>query len=210
MRLKHWAYGNSLKLYDKQRTVLRIETTLNNPRGYTVFRPAEGARHGGSRWRPLRQGIADLHRRTVLSQAANDRYAEALAAVRLPTALGTWLAGCTRPVHYRGRRVRGLQPWAAAELAVLRALSRGEFLLAGLRNRDVRTLLFPTATHCRAERRRRAAHVTRLLRLMRAHGVLRKVAHTRRYQVTVRGRGLITAVLAAHAANAEQLSTLAA
>jgi hypothetical protein len=31
LRLKHQANGNSVKLYDKQGSVLRVETTLNRP-----------------------------------------------------------------------------------------------------------------------------------------------------------------------------------
>jgi hypothetical protein len=210
VRLKHWAYGNSIKLYDKQGSVLRIETTINNPHGFTVFRPREGDRHGRCGWRAMRQGIADLHRRTVVSQAANDRYGEALAMVRDTTPLGALLARCTRPIMHRGRRVRALHPWAPEELALLRAVTRGEFLLNGLRNRDLRLHLYPTATRCPRERRQRAAHITRLLRVLRAHGLLRKVPHAHRYHVTPRGRRIITALLAAHSANTDELSKLAA
>jgi hypothetical protein len=31
-RIKHWAHENSIKMYDKQGSVLRIEVTINNPR----------------------------------------------------------------------------------------------------------------------------------------------------------------------------------
>jgi hypothetical protein len=210
VRLKHWVYGNSLKIYDKEGILLRLETTINNPRGFTVFRPADGDRHGRAAWRPRRQGIADLHRRTVISQAANERYAEALAAGGTPTTLGALLAGSARPVTYRGRRVRGLRPWAPDELALLRAVNRGEFAINGLRNRDLRCLLYPTPTADPHAQRRRAARVTRQLRLLRAHGLLRKVSHTHRYQVTENGRRIITALLAAAAANADELSKLAA
>jgi hypothetical protein len=58
----------------------------------------------------------------------------------------------------------------------LRAISGGEFALHSVRNRDLQRLLFahhPTATP--AEQRRRSAWVGRRLRLLRAHGVIRKV-----------------------------------
>jgi hypothetical protein len=44
----------------------------------------------------MRQGVADLHRRAKVSQAANDRYAEALAAVDISTPLGKQVAGLGR------------------------------------------------------------------------------------------------------------------
>lgn len=210
IRLKHWVYGNSLKIYDKEGLLLRIETTINNPRGFRVFRPAEGDPHGRCAWRPLRQGIADLHRRTVVSQAANDRYAEALATLPDATPLSALVARCTRRVRSRGRCVRALRPWAADDLALLRAVARGEFLINGVRNRDLRILLYPAATSCPRRRRQRAARVTRQLTLLRTHGVLRKAPHTHRYHVTPHGRRLITALLAAYSANTAELSKLAA
>jgi len=57
---------------------------------------------------------------------------------------------------------------------------------------------------------RRAGKVTRALRLLRAHGLLRKVSGTHRYVVTENGRKIITALLAARQADVEQLTALAA
>lgn len=52
--------------------------------------------------------------------------------------------------------------------------------------------------------------MTRLLRLLRAHGLLQKVAKSHRYRVTEAGRVVITAVLAARNAATEKLVALAA
>jgi hypothetical protein len=48
------------------------------------------------------------------------------------------------------------------------------------------------------------------LRLLRAHGLLRKISGTHRYVVTEGGRKIITALLAARQADVEQLTALAA
>ena len=40
-RCKHAINSNSIKMYDKQETVLRIETTINNTREMKVFRTKE-------------------------------------------------------------------------------------------------------------------------------------------------------------------------
>ncbi len=63
-----------------------------------------------TKWQKLRKGVADLHRRCELSQAANERYLEALAVVESPTPLGD-LSGplCHRMVK-DGRRYRALNP----------------------------------------------------------------------------------------------------
>ena len=70
-RVKHRIEENSLKMYDKQGSVLRIETTINNARRFRVRRMKvrQGIRR--MRWIPMRQGVVDLERRVEISRAAN-------------------------------------------------------------------------------------------------------------------------------------------
>ncbi|HXM24982.1 MAG TPA: hypothetical protein VN957_03085, partial [Chthoniobacterales bacterium] len=60
------------------------------------------------------------------------------------------------------------------------------------------------------QQRRQAAAITRRLALLRAHGVLRKVGGTHRYQLSPRGRRVLTALLAARNADVDQLTKIAA
>lgn len=210
VRVKHWVGKNSIKLYDKQGCVLRPETTINDPEGFKVFRPKQGDPRGQKAWRPLRKGIADLYRRAAVSQAANERYVDALAAVDLSTSLGELLRQACRPTTYSGKRVRGLRPWAADEVALFAAVNRGEFCVNGLRNRDLQRLLFATAPKSPQERRRRSARLSYLLRILRAHGILHKVPKSHRYKISSKGRDLLTAVLSAHHASVDKLTRLAA
>jgi hypothetical protein len=45
-RLKHRVNGNTIKMYDKQGVVLRMETTLNDVAGLKAYRPKEGDEGG--------------------------------------------------------------------------------------------------------------------------------------------------------------------
>jgi hypothetical protein len=63
VRIKHRLGGNSIKMYDKQGSVLRVETTINEASGFKSFRAPEGRPEAGRAW--LRKGIADLHRRAA-------------------------------------------------------------------------------------------------------------------------------------------------
>jgi hypothetical protein len=215
VRLKHRVNRNAVKIYDKAYTttaaVLRAETTLNQVTDFKVYRAKEGDAAGEQAWRPLRKGVADLHRRAQVSQAANERYLEALASVDDSTRLGEQVSRVTQPTLWNEQRVRALRPFEAADMALLAAVSRGEFALAGLRNRDLRPLLYgPEEPLPREEVRRRAGRVTRQLRLLRAHGLLQKVPGTHRYQVTSRGREIITALLTAQQTPVVQLLPQAA
>lgn len=210
VRLKHWVGKNSVKLYDKEGSLLRVETTIHDRRGFKVFRPAEGDPDGPKTWRHLRAGIADLHRRAEVSHAANDRYLDALSSVTTSQPLGELIARLCRPTKHSGTRVRGLHPWDAADVALLRAVHRGEFAIQGVRNRDLQSILYTTAPATDAERRRRSARIGRLLRLLRAHGLIKKVARTHRYLVTEHGRDAISAILTAHDVSLQQLQQSAA
>jgi hypothetical protein len=109
VRVKHWVHGNSIKMYDKAASVLRIETTIAKTADFKVFRPLQGDPAGRLAWRPLRKGVADLHRRAQVSQRANANYLDALAAVDDTTPLAQLLDHVSGPTQYRGRRVRALR-----------------------------------------------------------------------------------------------------
>ena len=204
MRAKFWYNTNSLKLYDKLPNGLRLETTINQGASFTVYRPKEGDDSGDKARRPLRKGVADLYRQAEVSQRANDRLADSLATVAEPMPLGKLLAPLGRPVFQNGKRTRALNPLTGADGELLRTIAQGDFLLEGFRNRDVRLALHGTATD-KDEQRRQAAAVSRKLAILRAHGVIMKIHKTHRYQVTAAGRHILTALLAAYAADVTKL-----
>jgi hypothetical protein len=129
--------------------------------------------------------------------------ANAVAPPPLPAGEATAPNGDRRTP--RARRVRALNPLAAADAALLEAVSRHEFLINGLRNRDLRRLLYGGKAATPAEQRRQSAAVTRQLRLLRAYGLLHKVPKTHRYVVGEAARKALTALLAARNANADEL-----
>ena len=204
VRVKHRVNDNSVKMYDKAGSVLRVETTLND-----VGDLKSPRRVGGRQvWRAMRKGVADAPRRAEASAASNDRYLDALAAARAPAPLKTLTEGLGRPVRWKGQSVRGLNLLAEPDAALLAAVGRGEFVITGVRNRDLQRLLFDP-TDDPAVRRRRAGQVTRRLRMLRAHGLIRKLPHTHRYQVSDKGRQVIAAIAAAREASIEQLAKAA-
>jgi hypothetical protein len=191
-RIRHWIDENSLKMYDKAGTVLRVECTLNNPHRFKVFRkrPSDGRYD----WLPLRRGIADLQRRADLGRAAAQRYLDALSVVGDPTPSHHLLDPVSQRVTRDGRGYRALHPISPADTPLLRIVLRGEFALTGFTNADVRQYLYPTR-HGPDDERRCANRVTRQLRLLRAHRLIKKVPRTHRSRLTVRGATVITTAL---------------
>lgn len=86
---------------------------------------------------------------------------------------------------------------------------RGEFAVNGFRNRDVRERLFGVTT-CQREQRRQSGKVSRMLRLFREHGLIRKVKGTHHYHLTAHGRRTLPAFIAARNANTQKLNNIAA
>lgn len=208
VRLKHWVNGNAMKMYDKEGRILRVETTINQPREFRVYRPSEENPSGKNQWLRMRSGVADLWRRAEVSRAANGRYLAALASVTDKTPLYEAVAPICHRICVDGQPHRPLNPWSE-DGRLLEIISRGEYALNGLRNRDVRAQLY-ARTSDPDERRRQSAAVTRKLALLRAHGLLKKVTGTHRWVLTHSGRQLVSALLAARNANIDQLTQIAA
>ena len=212
VRIKHYIDGNSVKAYDKAYTdlgsILRAETTINRVKMFKVYRPKEGEAKGALAWRVLRRGVADLYRRAELSQQATERYLDALTSLDDSARLQELTEKLEQPVRWKQQRLRGLRVLGADQV-LLQAISRGEFNIHGFRNRDLHPYLYNSANPSPEERRRRSAAVGRKLRLLRAHGLIEKLPHTHRYQLTKFGRLAITAILSAQQATVTYLTNAA-
>jgi hypothetical protein len=173
-------------------------------RDFKVYRTLENDPDGPLAYRRMRKGVADLHQRAEVSRRINERYATSLATVHESTPLGELAAALGKRTQWQGRSVRALNPLAPEDVALLEAVSRGEFAISGFRNRDIRAILFGEANDQQTAKSRQGK-VTRLLRLLRAHGVIVKITKTHRYQLTDKGRTALSALLAARKANTKQL-----
>ena len=194
-RVKHRVEENSIKMYDKAGSVLRIETTINNPRRFRVRRKVTRQGERTVIWVAMRKGVADIARRIDLSGAANERYLQALAVVGISQTTADVLDPVSRPVCHRGRPQRPLHPITARETEVFRVVLGGEFAVQGFRNRDLRDHLYGPPPNDPHHRRRLSQRINRLLRLLRAHGLIRKITTTRYYRVTDRGHQVMTVAL---------------
>jgi len=209
IRLKHQMKANSVKVYDKEGRVLRVETTLNDPYPFKVYRLKEGQSEGALSWQRMRKGVADLHRRAQVSQVSNERYLEALASIRVDCLLGEVVQSVCQPTRWKSQRVRALRPWSVEDTTLLETISRGEFKIHGFRNRDLMMYLFP-GNHEKQMRRRLCARTTHRLRILRAHGLVRKVPRTSRYVLTQKGQIITSAVIHTQHIPITKLSQLAA
>ena len=143
----------------------------------------------------MNKGVANFYHYHEVARAANHRYLSALAVVDRPQASLKALDRVNKPTRLGQRRCRGLNLLHVAEQDLFRAVLRGEHHINGFRNRDVQAALFRPRARDVAERRRRTAQVSRLLHLLRAHGLIAKIPHSHRYRVTAKGEVLMSAAI---------------
>jgi hypothetical protein len=143
VRIKHSIEENSIKMYDKQGLVLRIETTINNPRRFRVWRAAEGGDQRQRKWLPMRKGVADFWRLVQVALASNGRYLGGLSVVGRTTPSHQVLDQVSERVKKNGQAYRALRPVSCEDAALFAAVLQGEYAVSGFRNRDVQRRLFP-------------------------------------------------------------------
>ena len=197
-RVRHRVAGNWVKVYDKV-SVLRVETTINNPREFRVLRlVTDEAGRRERRWCPMRKGVGDMWRNYEVGIGSNRRYLDALAAAPLKGEGVAALDALCRPRTTKGRTYARFNPLSQADISLFRAVLAGQHNVNGFRNRHVTEQLYRRRAMTRAEAHRRCERTSRLIVKLRGHGLVAKVPRTRLYRVTPYGQRVMTAALAIH------------
>jgi len=208
-RIRHWVDNNSVKLYNEH-NVLRVEMTMNNPAMFRVWRHPEGQVHSSAKKRmALRKGIADIPLRAQVADDVNHRFMEQMATVRDDTPLRDLLKNITAPFTLHGRRVRALDI-TGKDRELLLAASDPQYAVCGITNKQLRQTLRTSPWAKEGTDTQLSARISRHLRLLRNHGLIRKIPNQRRYALTQTGRTLTTALHALLAASTQQLMEKAA
>ena len=192
-RVKHRAGRNWIKMYDKW-SVLRVETTINKPKDFRVYRTVP-TRQGRKRreWAKMTKGVANLWRYIQVSRQANERYLEALAAVRSKREAAIELDGLCRSHIVQGKRCSRFNPVTAADCDLFRAVLSGENAINGFRNRHLRERLHAKSSP--GDAKRDSARINRLIAKLRGHGLVAKIPGSRIYRVTTRGQQVMSAAI---------------
>lgn len=190
-RIKHRMQGNWLKMYDKFGLILRIETVINQPGEFKIYR--ECTRQDGTcywAWRPMPKGVGNLHHYQSHALACNQRYLQALSHVADPTPAYRELANLAEPKRVHGRNSAGFNPAHRKDLELFAAVLDGDHIAHGFRNKDIRRLLIQPEKGSRA-----SAAVSRLLKRLHVRGLIAKIPRTRRWRVTELGRQVLSDTL---------------
>jgi hypothetical protein len=175
----------TIKMYDKFGIVLRIETTANNVSFFKHHRKVE-QRDGTTVYKlaPLKKSIYSLGDLQQILVAANRRYLDFISAIDDPTEGNKIVSKICEPKIDNYRAYKGFNFFAADDQRIFETLLRGEHNIHGLRNADLRRQL-PL----------NAGQVSRLLKRLRVHGLVKRIGRTYKYYITALGRRALLAGL---------------
>jgi hypothetical protein len=211
IRIKHWVKKNSLKMYNKADTILRGETTTNDTRDFKAFRPANDDETKPAKWQKMRKGVSDLHRRCEVSAKSNERYLDAMCMAQVEKTLHETARDACNRTKRNGRPIRAMNPWNEQDFKLLTFLAKGEWALNGFRNKNLCAWFTPQYDKLPPEERKKlSAKSSRLLAMLRAHGLIRKVSKEHRYLLTEKGQMFATALLISSNIPVKQLTEMAA
>lgn len=181
-RVRHSMGMASIKMYDKFGQVLRIETTTLDVTFFRHYREVE-QRDGATamKYAPMKKTIYSLGALREVLTAANQRYLEFISAIDDPSEGRRKLGKLSRTVHQENRSYRGFNLFDAQDELLFQIIARGEFNISGFRNRRLRDWL-PALS---------SGQVSRLLKRLRTHGLIKKATHCYKYYLTALGRQVI-------------------
>ena len=140
-RIKHRMKENSIKMYDKF-SVLRVETTINNPREFKVYKQSAEAGKPG-KWVPMGKSIANLYRYAQVSKSANQKYLDAMALADLRGDCVAEIEKICRKIEKGNRSYSAFNPLSEDTECIFRAILEGGNHINGLTNVSIRKAIFP-------------------------------------------------------------------
>ena len=180
-RIKHTMGTVSIKMYDKFSKILRIETTCNDISFFKHFR--EVVHRDGTtsnQMAALKKNIYSLAFLADNLKAANKRYLDFIAAFDNKEVGRKRLEKVTVSKTENNRNYKGINFFNKDDLKILLAILRGEFNINGFRNKNIQKLLGFNS-----------AKISRLIKRLRVHGLVKKAKDTYKYYLTKLGKETI-------------------
>jgi len=203
-RVKHYLDRNSIKMYDKH-TVLRVETTINNPRSFKIYKTVERNGKKIKAWVPMGKAVSNMYRYAQIAQSSNTKYLNSLSLVNQSEQLGKQIEQISKRISIQNRNNKQ-QNFSALNLLsretclILEAINDGQFCLQAFSNKQLRELLkakgaFANSADDPLSVKKMSGKVTRLIAKLRAHQLVFKINNSFRYKLTKLGQQVCNSIL---------------
>lgn len=181
--IRHQMGALSIKMYDKFGLVLRIETTVNDVSQFKHYREVD--HRNGTRVKkiaPMKKSIYSLFPLFGLLKAANYRYLEFISSFPDPSNGVKKLNTISKTVASEERTYKGFNFFDEDDQRLLTVIARGEFNISGFRNKSLQPFFSDQSP----------AQISRILKRLHVHGLIKKVGHTYKYYLSSLGKQVIT------------------
>lgn len=178
-RIKHSMGSNSIKMYDKFNKILRIETTTNKVSFFKHYRKVEH-RDGTTTTElaGMKKNIYSLAPLTKVMKDSNRRYIEFISAIQNKNVGRKRLEKVSQSKKENNRNYKGFNLFDKKDTAILLTLVKGQFNIAGFQNKNLREFLGGL----------NSGQISRLLKRLWVHGLVKKVKGTYKYYLTKLGK----------------------
>jgi len=209
VRVRHWLDSNSVKFYNEH-NVLRFEMTMNDPTRFMIYRRAENqCKSEPTRLMSMRKGVADTAARFEISKSIINRFSDHMSAVKEKARLGDLFDQVGSPVLSNGKRFRALDVFGK-DKQLLSTIADPAFDVHVITNKRLQKILKKASWANGMSEKQLSARITRHLRLLCEHGLIKKLPNQRKYILTDIGRKLTAALEVASATSVDELLKLAA
>ena len=175
--------ATTIKMYDKHGIILRIETTTNDVSFFKHYRKVEH-RDGTSSMKltGMKKGLYSLGPLASILLNANKRFLKFISDIVDPGVGIKKLEKASTTVVQNNRPFKGFNFFNEDDMNILQAVMSGEFTIRGFQNKNLRSKL----------KNYSSSQVSRILKRLHTHGMIKKVAHTYKYYLTRFGSQVIT------------------
>ncbi len=170
-------------MYDKFGLILRIETTVNDVSFFKHYREVEH-RNGtkSKKTAAMKKNIYSLSPLSSLLFSANQRYLEFISSFN-DTSIGIGkLNKVSKTVSRSNRSYKGFNFFSDDDQLLFQSIASGEFNISGFQNKHLRKML----------KSKSSGQVSRILKRLHVHGLIKKIGRTYKYYITKLGRKVIS------------------
>lgn len=174
---------SSIKMYDKHGIILRIETTTNDVSFFKHYRKVEH-RNGTSSMQltNMKKGLYSLGPLKEILFNANQRFLKFISDIVDPSVGIKKLEKVSKTVVQNNRPFKGFNFFSKDDMNILQAIISGAFTISGFQNKNLRSILKGYSS----------SQISRILKRLHTHGIIKKVAHTYKYYLSRFGSQVIT------------------
>jgi hypothetical protein len=183
-RIKHTIGVNSIKMYDKAKNILRVETTINDVTAFRVYRSVDTRDHKTiNRLATMKKSIYSLVKLAECCLAANTRYLDFISTFQDYSTGVKNLDKVSEKVTSHERSYKGFNFFDHFDAKILLALEAGEFNINGFRNKTLRAKL---------KTQQSSSVFSRILKRLLLHGIIKRIKHSYKYYLTKLGKHVLT------------------